>query len=149
METMMKAKGRQARNSRDVDATRPLHLVYGSDEYVVSSHARKIADTLCPESERVLGMEIIEGQTSNAGEAVDALNAEDSAEASASGHPAVSLREHSLETLELLESASRIQRAVISRVAREAQNRLSGAPDCTEDADADQPADDVPATPRR
>jgi transcriptional regulator with XRE-family HTH domain len=83
-------------------------------------------------------------------EAVDALNSEGSAESpSASARPAVSLREHSLETLELLESASRIQRAVLSRVAREAQTRLSGAPDLTEDVDADQPADDVPATPRR
>jgi len=83
-------------------------------------------------------------------EAVDALDSEGSGEPSpSSDHPAAALRVHSLETLELLESASRIQRAVLSRVAREAQARLSAAPDFSEEDDADSPADNISATPRR
>jgi transcriptional regulator with XRE-family HTH domain len=83
-------------------------------------------------------------------EAVEALDFDNSSEPSSS--PAslgASLREHSLETLELLESASRIQRAVLSRVAREAHNRLSGAPDFTGDDGMDAPTDGAPVTPRR
>jgi transcriptional regulator with XRE-family HTH domain len=43
------------------------------------------------------------------------------------GGPADSLRDHASETLRLLESASRIQRAVLSRVARETEKRLGQA----------------------
>jgi len=45
-----------------------------------------------------------------------------------SDDPAARLREHSGETLQLLESASRIQSAVLRRVVRDAEGRLQASP---------------------
>lgn len=47
-----------------------VHLVFGGDEYQVATKARRIVDQLCPPSEQALGLEIIDGQADNSGEAV-------------------------------------------------------------------------------
>jgi DNA polymerase-3 subunit delta len=47
----------------DVDALSPapVHLLVGDDEYQRDTQARRLVERLCPESDRALGLEIIEG----------------------------------------------------------------------------------------
>jgi len=49
---------------------KPVYLVFGSDEYAVSTKARAIVDGLCPASEQAFGLERIDGAPSTADEAV-------------------------------------------------------------------------------
>lgn len=40
----------------------PVYLLFGNDEYLVSTNARKLVDHLCPPAEQAFGLEVIEGQ---------------------------------------------------------------------------------------
>jgi transcriptional regulator with XRE-family HTH domain len=87
-------------------------------------------------------------------EAVRALkNGAEAPQAPAAGSVEATLRDHSDETLRLLESAWRIQRAVLRQVAREAEQRLERpALDAGEDAgagDSDGGGSPPPAATRR
>ncbi len=50
-----------------------VKLIHGTDEYLVSHHARKAVNTLCPESEQTLGLETVDGSVKTIDEAVTAL----------------------------------------------------------------------------
>lgn len=50
-----------------------IKLIHGTDEYLVSHHARKAVNTLCPESEQTLGLETVEGDVKTVDEAINAL----------------------------------------------------------------------------
>lgn len=50
-----------------------VKLIYGTDEYLVSHHARRTVCELCPESEQTLGLETINGAVKTIDEAVAAL----------------------------------------------------------------------------
>jgi DNA polymerase-3 subunit delta len=50
-----------------------LKLIHGTDDYLVSSNARKAVNALCPESEQTLGLETINGDVKTIDEAVAAL----------------------------------------------------------------------------
>lgn len=50
-----------------------VFLVAGSDEFEVSRRARQLADTLCPEADRALGLEIIEAACDTVDESLLAL----------------------------------------------------------------------------
>lgn len=50
-----------------------VKLIHGTDEYLVSHHARKAVNALCPESEQTLGMETVVGDVKTIDEAVTAL----------------------------------------------------------------------------
>lgn len=50
-----------------------VKLIHGTDEYLVSSSARKAVNALCPESEQTLGLETVNGDVKTIDEAVAAL----------------------------------------------------------------------------
>ncbi|MFH0953941.1 MAG: DNA polymerase III subunit delta [Verrucomicrobiota bacterium] len=50
-----------------------LHLIYGEDEYPVSTHARELVDRLCPPAEQAFGLEIVEARANSATEAIAAI----------------------------------------------------------------------------
>lgn len=50
-----------------------VKLIHGTDEYLVSHHARKEVNALCPESEQTLGLETVNGDVKTIDEAVSAL----------------------------------------------------------------------------
>jgi len=50
-----------------------VKLIHGTDEYLVSSNARKAVNALCPESDQTLGLETINGDVKTIDEAVTAL----------------------------------------------------------------------------
>jgi len=50
-----------------------VKLIHGTDEYLVSSNARKAVNALCPESGQTLGLETINGDVNTIDEAVTAL----------------------------------------------------------------------------
>ncbi len=50
-----------------------IKLIHGTDEYLVSHHARKAVNALCPESEQTLGLETVNGTVKTIDEAVAAL----------------------------------------------------------------------------
>jgi DNA polymerase III subunit delta len=50
-----------------------VKLIHGTDEYLVSHHARKAVNTLCPEADQMLGLETVEGDVKTVDEAVSAL----------------------------------------------------------------------------
>ena len=50
-----------------------IKLIHGTDEYLVSHHARKAVNTLCPEAEQTLGLETVNGTVKTIDEAVTAL----------------------------------------------------------------------------
>ncbi len=50
-----------------------IKLIYGTDEYLVSHHARKAVNALCPEAEQTLGLETANGTVKTIDEAVTAL----------------------------------------------------------------------------
>lgn len=51
-----------------------VYLVFGEDEYRVSSFAKETVETLLPEAERALGLETVDGVCANQEEAVKAVN---------------------------------------------------------------------------
>ena len=51
-----------------------VYLFFGNDEYLVSLHARKQVEALCPEAEQALSLEIIEGEASRIDDAVAVLD---------------------------------------------------------------------------
>jgi DNA polymerase-3 subunit delta len=50
-----------------------VKLIHGTDEYLVSSNARKAVNALCPESEQTLGLETINGDVKTIDDAITAL----------------------------------------------------------------------------
>ena len=50
-----------------------IKLIHGTDEYLVSHHARKAVNALCPDAEQTLGLETVEGDVKTVDEAVTAL----------------------------------------------------------------------------
>lgn len=50
-----------------------LHLIYGSDEYLVSAKARECIDRLCPAENQAFGLEVIDGQLDTPGEVASAI----------------------------------------------------------------------------
>ncbi len=51
----------------------PVYLITGEDDFVVDQRARSIVDACCPEAERALGLEIVDGDVELVDEAVQAL----------------------------------------------------------------------------
>ena len=43
----------------------PVYLLVGDDEYQLATQTRKLVDRLCPQTDRALGLEIVEGQNLN------------------------------------------------------------------------------------
>ena len=56
--------------SPSTKTTAQVHLIYGEDEYQVAAEARRIVDSLCPEADQALGLEIIDGRVDTVAEAV-------------------------------------------------------------------------------
>lgn len=58
------ATGKSRQGPPDVEglAPRPVYLLFGGDEFLVSTNARKLVDRLCPPADQAFGLEIIEGQ---------------------------------------------------------------------------------------
>jgi DNA polymerase-3 subunit delta len=50
-----------------------VKLIHGTDEYLVSHHARKAVNSLCPEAEQTLGLETIEGDVKTVDEAAASI----------------------------------------------------------------------------
>ena len=50
-----------------------IKLIHGTDEYLVSHHARKAVNELCPESEQTLGLETVNGTVKTIDEAIMAI----------------------------------------------------------------------------
>ncbi|MBI9019901.1 MAG: hypothetical protein JEZ10_01430 [Verrucomicrobia bacterium] len=50
-----------------------IKLIHGTDEYMVSHHARNAVNALCPETEQALGLEVVNGDVKTIDEAVTAL----------------------------------------------------------------------------
>lgn len=50
-----------------------VKLIHGTDEYLVSRHARKAVNTFCPEADRTLGLETVHGEVKTTDEAITAL----------------------------------------------------------------------------
>jgi len=50
-----------------------IKLIHGTDEYLVSHHARKAVNALCPEAEQTLGLETVNGTVKTIDEAITAL----------------------------------------------------------------------------
>jgi len=50
-----------------------IKLIHGTDEYLVSHHARKAVNALCPEAEQTLGLETVNGTVKTIDEAVMAI----------------------------------------------------------------------------
>lgn len=50
-----------------------VKLIHGTDEYLVSSNARKAVNALCPEAEQTLGLETVNGDVKTIDEAIAAL----------------------------------------------------------------------------
>ncbi len=51
-----------------------VYFFYGSDEYLVGLNARKKVDAICPEAERALSLEIIDGGAAKIDDAVSAVD---------------------------------------------------------------------------
>ncbi len=58
---------------KENEAPATVYLIAGDDEYLVDRKAREIVEGLCPEEERALGLEIIEGAVEVVEEALQAL----------------------------------------------------------------------------
>ncbi|MFH0908088.1 MAG: DNA polymerase III subunit delta [bacterium] len=56
-------------------AKAPVHLVCGTDEFLVAANAKKLVDRLCPADQQALGLEIIDGDCDTIDESVAAINA--------------------------------------------------------------------------
>lgn len=51
-----------------------VYLFYGNDEYLVGLNARKRVDTICPEAEQSLSLEVIDGSAAKIDDAVAAID---------------------------------------------------------------------------
>ena len=51
-----------------------VYLIFGEDEYLVSTKAKEIVDRLVPPADRALGLEVIEGRIDTVSAAVEALS---------------------------------------------------------------------------
>jgi DNA polymerase III subunit delta len=65
----MKAKAQTESDSAD----RALHLVYGEDEYLVSTNAKDLVDRLCPKADQAFGLEIVEARVDLVADAIAAI----------------------------------------------------------------------------
>ena len=52
-----------------------LYLIYGDDEYLVSTKAGEIVNSLVPPEQKDLGLDVVDGDVDTVAEAVDAVNA--------------------------------------------------------------------------
>lgn len=52
---------------------KPVYLIFGGDEFAVSTKARAVVDALCPPAEQAFGLERIDGSPSKADEAVETI----------------------------------------------------------------------------
>ena len=43
-------------------ADKAVHLVYGEDEYLVSTNAKELVDRLCPKADQAFGLEIVDAR---------------------------------------------------------------------------------------
>lgn len=50
-----------------------VHLIYGEDDFLAHQAAEKIVNALCPPEEQALGMETLEGDSSNSDEAIGCI----------------------------------------------------------------------------
>ena len=63
----------QAAASSGSDGGAAVHLVFGTDEYLVSENSRALVNRLCPAADQAFGLEVIEARVDNAAEAVTAV----------------------------------------------------------------------------
>lgn len=61
------------KSSSDRPGPATVYLVAGTDEFEVSRRARHLADTLCPESERAFGLEMVDGACDTVDESLAAI----------------------------------------------------------------------------
>ena len=57
--------------SGNADAT--VHLVFGEDEYLVSTNAKELVDRLCPKADQAFGLEIVEARVDLVADAIAAI----------------------------------------------------------------------------
>ena len=67
--------GKDSARAAKPDLSAQVHLVYGEDEYLVSTNAKKLVDDLCPKENQDFGLEVIEAHADNAAEASAAVDA--------------------------------------------------------------------------
>jgi DNA polymerase-3 subunit delta len=65
----MKAKAK----SESGNAESAVHLVFGEDEYLVSTNAKELVDRLCPKVDQAFGLEIIEARVDLVADAIAAI----------------------------------------------------------------------------
>jgi len=53
--------------------SKPVHLIHGGDEYLVTAKAKNLAEKLVPVEQRALGLEVVEGAATTVEEAVRAI----------------------------------------------------------------------------
>jgi DNA polymerase-3 subunit delta len=51
----------------------PIHLIFGGDEYLVTSAAKELVDSLCPRERQQTDLDIIQGDVANAEGVLDAM----------------------------------------------------------------------------
>ncbi len=54
-------------------ADKAVHLVYGEDEYLVSTNAKELVDRLCPKADQAFGLEIVDARVGLVDEAIAAI----------------------------------------------------------------------------
>ena len=52
---------------------RTVHLVFGEDEYLVSTNSKELVDRLCPKADQTFGLEIIEARVDTVADAITAI----------------------------------------------------------------------------
>jgi DNA polymerase-3 subunit delta len=72
MATKSNKESKQA-SGKQAAAKGRLHLICGSDEYLVAAKARELVDRLCPPENQAFGLEIIDGQLDVPGELAAAI----------------------------------------------------------------------------
>jgi DNA polymerase-3 subunit delta len=55
------------------NADRAVHLVFGEDEYLVSTNAKELVDRLCPKADQAFGLEIVEARVDLVADAIAAI----------------------------------------------------------------------------
>lgn len=65
----MTAKAKSESGNED----RAVHLVFGEDEYLVSTNAKELVDRLCPKADQAFGLEIVEARVDLVADAVAAI----------------------------------------------------------------------------
>ena len=58
--------------SGNADAT--VHLVFGDDEYLVSTNSKDLVNRLCPKADQMFGLEIIEARVDTVADAITAMS---------------------------------------------------------------------------